>query len=498
MYKKNVWAVALFAAFAAAVMVGGCVDPAEDEGGVEVDVVKLSEVIKNAPVGVLATPAQWNAVFKDSPFAKCGDGATFEIINEGGVNKLKIWKMTETWGQGIDIRSISTSDNVGAGFKAGDEIQVKGTASPAGIILNSKGEAFAKIANWASGETFDEKFVLTADDAGNIKGNGKGIRLQYDSDKGKNRKGDIVFEEIYVKGKRGAGDSTAGADYSIPGGGSYTVDEVPKADAGKYYYVDLNAAVKGQSTGDKNLPDFSDVKIDATGININFTKKEQYVFVPFDEDLLKVLVDGMNKYYTFDIVIDGTGTAVVEWCFDEDGAANWGITGEVPAAARGPFNTKLTSTQSLKSGRSADRLGGFLIKSSASGSNYTAAKIVIKSIKITPKAATIPITASGKKLAIALKKPTAGSKADTSVKVTGKNSADAVIEGATGAVKWIPDLPSDGNWAASTAYTAIVTVTQNPGYIIPVYGASDFDTSAVYDVVSYNPATKEVAVTFKP
>ena len=498
MYKKNVWAVALFAAFAAAVMVGGCVDPAEDEGGVEVDVVKLSEVIKNAPVGVLATPAQWNAVFKDSPFAKCGDGATFEIINEGGVNKLKIWKMTETWGQGIDIRSISTSDNVGAGFKAGDEIQVKGTASPAGIILNSKGEAFAKIANWASGETFDEKFVLTADDAGNIKGNGKGIRLQYDSDKGKNRKGDIVFEEIYVKGKRGAGDASGAPDYSIPGGGSYTVDEVPKADAGKYYYVDLNAAVKGQSTGDKNLPDFSDVKIDATGINVTFTKRNLYVFVPFDEDLLKVLVGDMNKYFTFDVAIEGTGAALVEWCFGEDGAANWDITEKYKSAA---FNTQLTSTQSLKSGRSADKLGGFLVRSSDTKAANYPSQIVIKKIKITPKAPTIPITvpaASGKTLTIAVTKPVAGSEATVkAVAVTGKDGAGAAVNGATGAIKWIPDIPSDGKWAASTAYSAIITVTQNPGYFIPVFGASEFDTSTVYDVVGYNPTTKEVAVTFK-
>ena len=497
MFKKNVWVIALIAAVALAIMIGGCIEALEDDEGVEVDIVKLSEVLASAPLGVIATDDDWDAIFKETPFAKCngtkGDGATYEIIKEGGVNKLKIWKMKYDWGEGLDMRCFDTKTNKGAGFKKGDEIEIKGTASPAGLVLNSKGEGFAKIDNWASGGTIDEKFILTADDAGNSKQK-SGIRMQFDTSVAK-RQGVIVLEEIYIKGKRGTGDSTAGADYSIPGGESYKVPAIPDADKNKYYYVDLNAAVKGQATGDANVTGFTEAtKIEEDGLTVGFTKRGLYAFVPFDDDLKKILVDRLKNYYTLDVVIDGEGGARVEWCFGDNGGTDWDITTPYTDKA---FNTQLTSTQSLRKGREVEKLGGFIVRSSNTSASGYPSQIKIKSIKITPKQPVNPITVIGKAITIAVKKPTAGSKADTSVNVTGKTSADADINGATGSIKWIPELPSDGNWAASTEYSAIITIIPNPGYYIPVLGLSEVADTTIYKVVSYNPITKEVAITFK-
>jgi hypothetical protein len=205
MFKKNVWIVGLLTVLA--IMIMGCVDALPPPDGVMTEVVNLQNTIKDAPVGIIEGEEGWKAIFKGTPFMKCGD-PSFEIIEEGGVKKLKCFDMQHNWGEGLDIYDSGNVD-VGAGFREGDKLYILGTVDPTknGLkIANGNGQA--KMGGWNSGAgvaSFDYEYTLTANNMGEIKGaDPKAIRLSYDG-ANEGRMGTIIFEQITVNGLRGGG-----------------------------------------------------------------------------------------------------------------------------------------------------------------------------------------------------------------------------------------------------------------------------------------------------
>jgi len=254
----------------------------------------------------------------------------------------------------------------------------------------------------------------------------------------------------------------------------------------------LNAAVKGQLVPEPDLPKVTAL-IDKDELTFSFTNNDQGVFIPFDDDTKAVLVDKIKNYYTFDVVIVGSGNTVVRSCLGVDKGSDFDVT---IMTTPGKFSeTQLTSNQAFQSGRKADDLAGFVIQARrvTGNANTFPSQITIRSIKITPKAPSTPIVEKDKPLTIGITKPVAVSPA-TDKPVDIKDEDNNKV--ATGVIKWSPAIPTDGNWTAAD-YVAIITVVPEAGYYIPTYLGAAFGDTAVYRVIDYNPATKEVSVTFK-
>jgi len=475
MFKKNLWIVGLLAALA--IMFAGCIDPiAEDNSGVQTDVWKLSEFIKDLPVG----PVDYDSTFGTvSPIAKCGN-PNFTIIQEGGVKKLKIDGMTQTWGEGIDIRNDTDKSNIGLGFKAGDKLYVKGSADPVGIMFNPKGETFGKMDNWSSEEIeFEKTFTISSDDATSIRGNGKGIRIHYDDGKGDGRKGVIIFEEIYLSGKRNADDlPKPPTDYTVPGNGSY----VPPKSEGYDVYIDLNTARFGYALDEDKFPVGSITAPagdpDKTGkMEIKWTYDGQTVFVPFTDTVKELIVNAALAGYTFDVTINGTQTGWLKWCMGVDAEKDWQMTTVVDGSSANTFgsvkNLQFNSTKRL-----ATELAGFvfLCEPTADKAALTAGanSMVINSIKVTLKPSGLALTALGGTNAFDLNKPGTGHKADTTIEGTNF----------TGVVTWYPALPASGKFEALKQYRAEITILPAPGFTVD--SSTDFViTPSVEGVFNY-------------
>jgi hypothetical protein len=169
----------------------------------KVELVNLQEIIKDMPDGLLVTNGI--LVFAGMPFMKVGQ-LNVSIITEDGVKKLKLDGMTQTWGEGLDIRHAASADgNTGVGYKEGDQIYIKGKVTPAngGLMVNASGGGYALVKN--IGDVFNDTVILTADHITLIKsGNPQTIRLHYDTSA--SRIGTIIIEELIVTGSRAEGD----------------------------------------------------------------------------------------------------------------------------------------------------------------------------------------------------------------------------------------------------------------------------------------------------
>jgi len=107
--------------------------------------------------------------------------ATYEIISDGGVKKLKVNDFT-LWAPGLDVKDIV--------FKAGDIVEVKGKyiSGPSnGVVVNKDAWGWDPLQDWNhwcnNEEIFQQTFTLTAEDASTIntnaiKCNGTAIRVK--------------------------------------------------------------------------------------------------------------------------------------------------------------------------------------------------------------------------------------------------------------------------------------------------------------------------------
>ena len=362
---------------------------------ITIAVAKLSDVIKNANDGVLDDTA-WNALFNGTPFAKCGS-PTFEIITEGGVKKLKISNMNETWGQGLDVyNTTSTSGTIaGAGYKVGDKITIKGSSIPEGISINFASSPRAGMDNWSSDTAAFEKTVtFTTDDLEAIRTvNPQTLRLSYNIGKGDNRKGVIVLEEIIVEGIRNAGEwppSPLDYDYSINNANSYNVAALtPSANE---IYLDLGQAVKSNLTPDPN--DFYAYVVEGVSASdpgalcATFTVNTQGLFIPFT-DTVKTQLQNAADGHTFSVVIEGNADKTashIRWCFGLDTSSNWNISNMIQDAN---FANTLTGTlNSFTNYGGIPDMKGMIIQARPKGNNDATAitdpyTITINSIKVT-------------------------------------------------------------------------------------------------------------------
>jgi len=527
MFKKNVWIVGLLAVLA--IMLIGCVEALPPPEGEIVEVTRLSDIIKDAPLGLIKDDDAWSAIFADTPFMKCGP-ATFEIINDGGVKKLKVYKMINTWGEGLDVRHVPTdSGNSGANYKVGDKITIKGTADPVGIFFNAKGGAYAKIENWRSTEVeFDKTITLTADDVGNIKvGNPQTIRLHYDDGQGDSRRGVIIFEEIVVEGMRSAGDTIELPDFSISNVGDYNVGVLTGAAANEVY-LDLSEAVKFGLTPDPKAFTAYVTKTNTTTgeLYAKFTANTQGIFIPFTDEVKAKLQAAAKAQYTFSVVIDGStdkAASHVRWCFGQDTGSGWNISNMIQ-----DNNFANTLKGTLNEFNGIDNMKGVVLQARPDGAGAGTAAIAtpysirINSIKVALNPPTQPIgyttdyiqsgIAYQRKFEITIKLPYYGATAPTSIDISGRfpdfssaaNTADrtkdTIKTTAKGAITWTPALSASGKFAKSTAYSATITLSPNTDYFVQTLSTSDFVVSysdGTAATASYNAFTKEILVVSK-
>jgi hypothetical protein len=350
--------------------------------GEEVELVNLQALIKDAPLGVIGN---WSSsVFGGTPFVECFS-PTFTIIYEGGKKKLKIDNMQSNNGDGIDIRNVASTDgNTGVGFKAGDVVVLKATINPVGNglrLTNGSSSDIATLFDWNGGASIDEIFTLTDTEIAIIKGsNPQTLRIAYGGPEGNGRKGTIIIEELIVKGLRAEGEiPKTPLVYDIVGSGTYTVPPP----SGNDIFIDLNTALIGQLTPAEHFPD---ARIDTTGLTVTFDWNTQNIFIPFTDEIKTLIVSAAKDSYTFDVVITGTGTGNIRWCFGADRTGNWNVT---DPREEGAFNTILTSIQAVRNDRSPNDLNGIVLQARPAGNEVITSAITppytitISKIKVT-------------------------------------------------------------------------------------------------------------------
>jgi len=488
MFKKNTWIVGLLAALA--IMFIGCVDPVEeDNSGVETEIFNLQEIIADVDPGYID---DWGSVFKNTPFQKCGS-PDVQVINDGGKKKLKIDNMQNGWGEGVDLYNNNNPDKdiVGVGFKANDEVYIKGTINPVGngLKLTNGGGKPRFGDGWISGASFDDTFVLTSANIADIKGaSPNALRISYADPDGDARKGTIIIEELIVKGKRKAGEgSEPPPTKAIPGGENYKVP----ASSGLDIYIDLSLAefselstkpYEAKITAPSGVAGAADK--DTGKLTASFTFNGQGVYIPFTPEVRTLIVNAAKAGYKFDVVINGGlsayGTNYGRYGFSNGLGSNWDVTGLKNITAA----TDLSTTLALS--RSADDLNGFIYNARPGGygSDGTAIAapytLTINSIKVVLVAQGALTDISS--IAFTIGKPGAGRLADKVI----RNGSDV-----TGLVTWYPALPRSGRFEVLTQYRAEVAIFPVAGKSIP---ASITSATVSYD----GTATGTITTSFDP
>jgi uncharacterized protein YjdB len=168
----------------------------------------LTEKLKNLSPQVINDRGTFDSLFNDIPIGSGGgvgldSDVSYEIINDGGVKKLKI-NAYALWGPGLDITDS------GINFQEGDIIEVKGkftkkTAN--GVVLNMNNSGWQQLQGWYSSDPeFQKTFTLTGDDANSIKSNTT-VRIRPDgvspySGRDPNCIAIIILEQVKVYGYR--------------------------------------------------------------------------------------------------------------------------------------------------------------------------------------------------------------------------------------------------------------------------------------------------------
>jgi hypothetical protein len=485
MFKKNTWVAGLLMALV--IMFVGCVDPEAGPDGVETTLFDLQEVIGDLDAGYID---DWGSVFDNTPFQKCGS-PDVQIIVDGGKKKLKIDNMQNGWGEGVDLYNNNDAGKkiVGVGFKAGDEIYIKGTINPVGngLKLTNGGGKPRFGDGWISEAEFDKTVELKAADIAEIKGaNPNAVRISYADPDGDARKGTIIIEELTVKGLRKAGEGAEPPlSYAIDGSGSYKVP----ASSGLEIFIDLNEAIHGQLTPGPLPAGFPKAKIEGpvtpatTGgkLTVPFTTNLQTIFVGFTPEVKNLIVSAAFAGYTFKVNINGSGVTngKVRWCFGADRTGGWNLTGPLTAA---DFDSQKTDiVQTLNTGAAAGDIGGIVIQARNDSGGIFPWTMTINSIKIELVPPAGALTVLGTSVAISVGKPGTGRVADKSVDGTGF----------TGLVTWYPELPRSGRFEALKDYRAEIAIFPKAGYTTSATTNFVVNTGAIAHV--YNAATRVVS-----
>jgi hypothetical protein len=133
----------------------------------------LTEILQTMTPGTIDSRNDFNAAFGNilSTVGTVGTDATYKIIDEGGVKKLRIDEFA-MWGVGFDIKDL----------QAGDIVEVKGRylGGPGNgmqIITNSSGSwDYSNAIKWlglSAGQSFHETFTIAANGDIRIRTNGK-------------------------------------------------------------------------------------------------------------------------------------------------------------------------------------------------------------------------------------------------------------------------------------------------------------------------------------
>ena len=284
MLKNKLWIVALFAALTMAFV--GCTNMGifEEEGGEEGGAVawvtvfdfqdsangKVTHAIQSLPVGALSFPsADVNPI---APLVRAAEDqhASYEIITVGGKNALK-YVTHATWGPGFDLRNSTF------GFKAGDKITLKGSATGAPINLawnKTQGGAQTIVGDRIETEgDFEIVVTLTAADVTSILGNEQKV-LRFEDRAGETT---VIITQVTIEGNRPttvvdleppvpsvSGNTLSWADVEFAGGYEvYVVANNTQAEAdaellstvlsGSSLNLDTALAGKGKDTGIFNL-----------------------------------------------------------------------------------------------------------------------------------------------------------------------------------------------------------------------------------------------------
>jgi hypothetical protein len=457
MFKKNVWIVGLFAALA--IMFVGCLEPeADTSGDLQETVVfdlETDEGIQALKVGRLTFTDADNPI---APLVKAGEIpghiSRFEAV--AGPNGISLkYISVASWGPGVDF------NNSVFNFREGDVIKVAGKilSGSGKVQLNCKVGAENAIASFDGTGAFSLEATLTAAQVGDIKGgNPSAIRFEA-------RTGglEIQIDTINIKGMRSASETPdPEPEYDITGAGKY----LPPASSGNDIYIDLNEALIGSAlTPATNLPY---AYITADNLIVNFDTDRQTIFIPFTDEVKDKIVAAAKNAFTFDVTIIGIQGGWLRWCIGADRGASWNMTNMIGGSATSTFN----AVQVLKAGDGGsnyipDDMNGIVMQVRPTNDGAALAtpfKMVIGSIKVTPKPPTKAVDAADIKIA----PPTAGIKAPASVDITipaptpANPSATAVA--AKGAITWSPALPPNGAFAVLTTYSATIVVTPNPDY----------------------------------
>jgi len=504
MLKKNLWIAGLLVALT--IMFVGCIEPeAEDNSGVWTTVFNLQDYIKDKPAQVL-NDEKWKEIFSDTPFTACGSLSEMkaEIIVEGGVKKIKISKMANNWGMGVDIRHASDAgDKVkGAGYKEGDEITFKGTTDMGnGVVVSSKGEtATNPIEGWKGEGDFDKKFTLTKNDVADIKASVKAIRIHAGGDSGPGRQGTLIIEELKIEGKRGSGDNDT-ISYEIPGTGEYMQ---PVDDGG--FFLDLGLAELSKLNDTSKFPvakitgpSLKAGKPDEkTGkITVKFDKNGQAIFIPFTADQKALVRSAIVNNYSFNVTIDGEAddtASYTAWGITDNTDTDWQITNFV-SNADFASNDSGTLTIDVANKKKFTAMNGLVIKAG----NGTAGTALTKAFTLTIYKIKFVIgTQSGavtelSTINIKMDAPFPGFAAPSAL----DDDKNADIGGT---ISWSP-APIKGKFEKLTIYTATIAVYPKVGNSIKtnasvaLFDAAGTDVSSTVSS-SYTPATGNVTIVF--
>jgi hypothetical protein len=467
----------------------GCVDAEAGPEGEETTLFDLQEVIGDLDAGYID---DWGSVFDNTPFQKCGS-PDVQIIVDGGKKKLKIDNMQNGWGEGVDLYNNSDAGKkiVGVGFKAGDEVYIKGTINPVGNGLKiTNGGGKPRFGDgWLGDASFDQTITLKAADIADIKGaNPNAVRISYSDPDGDARKGTIIIEELTVKGLRKAGEGAEPPmSYAIDGSGKYKVP----ASSGLAIYLDLNEAIHSQLTPGPLPAGFPAAKIegpdpavtaDKTGkLTIPFTVAAQAVFIKFTPEVKDLIVSAAFAGYKFNVTIDGSAVPVageVRWCLGADRTGGWNLSTPLTQAT---FESQKTNILHTLSGAAGDLDG--IVFQARTALPFTVVMNSIKVELVPPAGALTVLTTTN---AISIGKPGTGRVADKSVDGTGF----------TGLVTWYPELPRSGRFEALKEYRAEIAIFPKAGFTTSA--TTDFQVSYTGTGTGtiakvYNAATRVVS-----
>jgi len=488
MMKKYSWIAALVLALSLAFM--GCPDGGGGSGGnqggnqggnndVETVVFDLAAYLQDLEVD--ETDPE---IICDTAEITPAGGPTqvnLKVILDGGVNKLWV-KPINDWA-GLDLTSA------GMGFRAGDEILVKGTyLTPADgqILLNLNHSGWKPLDSWnpSPGEDgeFEHTFTLTAADIADISSaSPKNIRIRSNK-----ANAEFVLEQVLVKGMRPSTITALSAPVVTATATGVEWEAIADASEYEVYADDDLISTRTTTSIDLNAlatlaPGTYDITVIALGITgvssdspasnvVSYTKPKYTVTI--------AAIDGVTAP-----VRDGTPVAEITATAQYTGTIAWSSSG---GALTGNFGASTVYTATITLAATANYTfdgvaADFFTVAGADTVNNAADSGVITAV--------FPATTAVGQDTIITDLVITG----LSVSVGGTPAA-AIGNSTqyTGTVVWSPVVAT---FAAGTTYTATITLIPVSGFTVTGVVADSF-TVAGADTVSYTAGSSEITAVF--